>query len=194
MRRAQVATPPPIPVTTTVSPAATCARLTRGSIGRQGGQRQGRRLVKGQMRRFLVKLLNRHRDQFRVGAVARQAEDLERGTLCPLIVAPVGRWIDHHLPPSPRRVNAGAGLNDLAGAVGAKDHRERDSRVLTLANKNVPAIQRRRAQAHERLTRFGARVGGFPKLKDFRLAQRAQHNGSHGYLDSTLSRMFSGTR
>lgn len=51
-------------------------------------------------------------------AVARQAEDLKPFARYALVVAPVERRVDDDLTAAPRRIDAGAGLDDLTRAVG----------------------------------------------------------------------------
>ena len=128
------------------------------TVGRQSGQGQSRRLAPVEMRRPGRQLCDRHHDALRQRAIPRQTQDLELPSLRTFVGSPMERRIDHHFAPGPHRIHAGPGFRDHAGAIGARDARPLQSRVLPGLDPDIAVVERRGAQRYDDLALAGSRI------------------------------------
>src|SRR4029453_9294706 len=94
----------------------------------------------------------------RVRAINRQAQNVKRIVLRPVVRSPVERRIDHHLAPEPRGIDTRADFRAFTSPIEPENNRDLDARVLALSNPDVAMIQRRRAQPDDRFAWIGIRI------------------------------------
>ncbi len=119
-----------------------------GAIRREPRERYRRGLLHREAGRLAIDVARRHRDVASERSVARHPEDRGRPRIPDaLVVAPVQHRIDHDA----------FARADLARAVGAERHRQRDLRIEALGDEEVAPVERGGVQTDEHLVLAGAR-------------------------------------
>jgi hypothetical protein len=166
--------------------------------GGQVGDGQRRRLLEAEARRDRQPAGGGHGDELGEGAVpvlAGDAHALAEGLLAAQAfgaAAAEGGGVEQHAVAGGEAA-AGWGRDHLAGAVQAEHQRQGVGNALAAAHVEVHAVQRRGAQAHQRLAGPGDGVGEVPDARRAR-AVVVQHRCAHRLLSSPAARPTSGLR
>src|SRR5436305_15345732 len=105
-----------------------------------------------------MKVRRGHTDHLRIRAVDWQPQNIERAALRAFVWYPVERGVDDHVATRPREIDAVTHLDDLAGSIRPQNDRQRDARVLSLANPDIATIQRGGMEVDDHLARAGMRI------------------------------------
>src|SRR5215210_5851589 len=134
------------------------------------------------MRRLGEDVIRRHLDELGEGPVVRNTENTVLLARYPRVLSPVQRRVNNHLGPLVRTIRALSAGDDLAGPIGTWNHRKnlrRDARILPPRSKQIPTVERRRAQPNNGLPRTRLQLAHVLIDELVRTFEFVQSNGFH---------------